>query len=619
MYRFIIPLFIVVANYAFAQPSDIEEQSIDSILSWMQSNYTLDSMIFQDIAVRTIIRAEKESSTETIAELHLGLADWHGYTGLTNSDSLLRHMYKALNYYQELGNQEKIASINATLSIDLLNANKLEESQASAFKAIELYEKMEDKSGLANCYRSLSYLFFKMEQVQKSVDYGLLAIERYEEVEDYDRISYTLLQLIESYQSLKLYDKAQEAAQRCIDIVYDKVPNQVFVLGRAYSRKGEVSLLQGMLDQALEEGIKSYDIVRKEVGDDRAGTYRVGIGDVYFAQGKWEEALPHFLASVDAMDRQETEHVGEVYKKVSDTYKQLGDYQNSLSYHERFSKAEIEKRDLTIANLETETVIKYETGKKDEALANQEQALRIKSRNQKIYLGIMTLLAGLLAGLFFLYRKTKEVTKALNLQIVENEVLMKEIHHRVKNNLQILSSLLSLQSDDEENEKIAGALQESRNRVQSMGLIHQTLYSKDNLTSINISEYVNSLCDHLESSFHQENKNLRIERDIRISSVDVDTAIPLGLIINELVTNSIKYAFTHNDDGVIQVSLNEGNGLILRVSDNGEVSKHKDVSSGTQFGSKLIDILCKKLKGTLTIDRSEGYSTEINFERYKLA
>ncbi|MFT6807936.1 MAG: two-component sensor histidine kinase [Saprospiraceae bacterium] len=299
----------------------------------------------------------------------------------------------------------------------------------------------------------------------------------------------------------------------------------------------------------------------------------------------------------------------------------MGNTSKALFYYEKYTDDLVETRDEKIANLETEAVIKYETGKKDEAIAHQKMELKRKSTTQRIYIGIVALLGSLLTGLLFLFRKKKKITADLELKNRENEVLMKEIHHRVKNNLQILSSLLSLQSDNEEDQTIVGALQESRSRVESMGLIHQKLYTRDNLTAIKMEEYVKELCDHLVETYSSNEKTVTIDSSVEVNLADVETAIPLGLIINELITNSMKYAFEENRRGAIQVHLwEEGTELKLVVSDNGQTIKEKEVSaSSTKFGTRLIKILSKKLKGKIEVSREQGYKTSITFQRYTLS
>lgn len=206
---FLLSLFILVFSIlSNAQTATIEDQPLDSILSWMQINYSKDSNDFHQIALRTISKGADSRDLKLLGELHESLADWHGYHGLINGDSILVHDYKALAYFKELGDQSAIARVYAAISIDQLNNGDLEKSQEATFKAIELYKELGDEGGLANCYRSLTYLFSTLGELDKSISYGLQAYDYYKKVGDYDRMSYTLLSLIGTYTSNGQLEKA---------------------------------------------------------------------------------------------------------------------------------------------------------------------------------------------------------------------------------------------------------------------------------------------------------------------------------------------------------------------------------------------------------------------------
>jgi len=257
-------------------------------------------------------------------------------------------------------------------------------------------------------------------------------------------------------------------------------------------------------------------------------------------------------------------------------------------------------------------MVKYETEKKEESIKNLNQ--QVKSQRTSLVLGGGLLLFTLL-GLFIF----KKLNSQLKVKNKENVILLKEIHHRVKNNLQILSSLLSLQADHLVDSSAIDAIQEGRNRVESMGLIHQRLYGDSGLSNVDMADYGNELCRHLEESFSSDKKRIKIVDNFQYGGMDVDFAIPLGLIINELVTNSMKYAFENRVEGTLHVSLLEKNErLVLNVTDDGNGKPSSEaLKKSTSFGSKLITALNKKLKGKMFIDQTEGYSCTIEFLRYK--
>jgi len=225
-------------------------------------------------------------------------------------------------------------------------------------------------------------------------------------------------------------------------------------------------------------------------------------------------------------------------------------------------------------------------------------------------LGVVSFLA------LFLFRSRKtiatqkeEISKSLD----EKDTLLREIHHRVKNNLQVVSSLLRLQTRATDDEGAKGALNESQSRVESMSLIHQNLYQKENLTGIKMKDYLEKLTTNLFNTYRVDNDQISLQMEIEDLNLDVDTVVPLGLIINELVTNALKYAFPQGRRGELKVKLNQENNLLkLSVSDNGiGMSDSKLASSSDSFGYKLINSFKKKLKAELDINSALNEGTDI--------
>ncbi len=188
----------------------------------------------------------------------------------------------------------------------------------------------------------------------------------------------------------------------------------------------------------------------------------------------------------------------------------------------------------------------------------------------------------------------------------QNELLLKEIHHRVKNNLEVVSSLLDLQSEQVEDPLARSVMLASQSRVQSMGIIHRKLYQGENLADIEMKDYFLHLKDNLLETY-QVADQIRIECDMAPLELDIDTAIPIGLIVNELLTNAIKYAFPEGKKGVIRVGMKktqEGH-LSLIVEDNG-IGKGTVAPGKRGFGSKLVQLLTRQLNGQMEEKEEEG-------------
>ena len=202
----------------------------------------------------------------------------------------------------------------------------------------------------------------------------------------------------------------------------------------------------------------------------------------------------------------------------------------------------------------------------------------------------------------------------------EKEVLLQEINHRVKNNMQIISSLLKLQAGYVDDRTYYDMFKESQNRIISMALVHEKLYQSEDLASIDLNEYITHLANALFRSYGADTGSVALKIDVADVVFGVDTAIPCGLIINELVSNSLKYAFPDGKEGEITIALRftDGDEIDLTVSDNGvSIPDDLDLTNTGSLGLKLVQILTDQIRGRLEVDRSEGTSFRIRFKRIK--
>ncbi len=207
--------------------------------------------------------------------------------------------------------------------------------------------------------------------------------------------------------------------------------------------------------------------------------------------------------------------------------------------------------------------------------------------------------------------------KNLKRSLDEKEVLLKEVHHRVKNNMQIISSILTMQERLVDDQKLRTVLAESRNRIRSMALIHENLYQNENLANIQFSNYVKSLAGNLARTYHDQQRNVRFEYDVEDVFLPLDTGIPCGLIINELISNSFKHAFSHANGGLIKISLirHGKKEFTLRVSDNGVgMDNSFNVEDSRSLGMRIVHKLVQQIDGKLEYDFSEGTKYDIYFK-----
>ncbi|MDX1719884.1 MAG: sensor histidine kinase, partial [Salegentibacter mishustinae] len=302
-------------------------------------------------------------------------------------------------------------------------------------------------------------------------------------------------------------------------------------------------------------------------------------------------------------------------------------YKTALEYYKEWSEAnniiEVERNERSLR----ESELQVNVLKQDKELAANQQ-------KQTIYTVALIIGALLLALLYRNYRlkqSSNQKLRALNGELAEknvlldqrnaeNELLLKEIHHRVKNNLEMVKSLIALQSAQIDDPATKDAMIASQNRVQSMGIIHQKLYQGTNLGSIEMKDYFLNLGEGILDSFNAEDQ-VKIECAMDNLELDIDTAVPIGLIVNELLTNALKYAFPKQQQGVINISLEKSSNqnLRLEVTDNGVGKTAGLAPRGTGFGSQLVQLLTLQLNGKMREHNNKGTHIEFDFMIQKSA
>ncbi|WP_350286041.1 histidine kinase dimerization/phosphoacceptor domain -containing protein [uncultured Croceitalea sp.] len=263
----------------------------------------------------------------------------------------------------------------------------------------------------------------------------------------------------------------------------------------------------------------------------------------------------------------------------------------------------------------------------EQKLANEKIRNEIQAKDERINLVFISLIFTLLgfAGLVYAYLKSIKNQRLIAEQkhfiensLKEKESLLKEIHHRVKNNLQMVSSLLSLQTRNTKSKAAIVALEEGKSRVKAMALIHQKLYQNDDLSVIEMQGYIESLINSVQSVYKKGGHNISITVDAEGVELDIDRAIPFGLILNELVSNTFKYAFPESDeDGKIYIHLRKnGEGGYFEYADNGVgLPEDSEERTSGSMGLRLMNRLVNQLQSKLNIDKTkEGVRFSFNFK-----
>ncbi|THD67773.1 sensor histidine kinase [Robertkochia marina] len=395
----------------------------------------------------------------------------------------------------------------------------------------------------------------------------------------------------------------------------------LFLGGQIHGGIGKCKLALGEYRKAisyLEEGVSSGKFYEQGKFPYHTSEYWTDLAECYLKDSNYEIAKL-YLDSIESVGKLAPSNKMRFYHLKADYFLGTERPVMAASYLNRYSKGRdsIEKSvmgkqllgQFVAFDIDQQTKLKLEKQKQDLERNKNE----ILEREKIIYLSIVALLFSLLCvvALIVAYLKSVKNKKLIENQkqiiedsLIEKDSLLKEIHHRVKNNLQMVSSLLSLQSKNTRSRAAINALEEGQSRVKAMALIHQKLYQNDDLSVIEMQEYIESLVASIHSVFKKEGYQTNIHIDAEQTRLDVDRAIPIGLILNELVSNSFKYAFAENKEGNIYIRLqSDGEEYSFEYKDDGKgLPDDFEQTSVGSMGLRLIRRLANQLRSNLQID-----------------
>ncbi len=294
------------------------------------------------------------------------------------------------------------------------------------------------------------------------------------------------------------------------------------------------------------------------------------------------------------------------YSQLTEVNRAMKRYDSALYYRELGTDLSDSINNVEKGNQIAEAQTKYETKEKEDQIVTLNAANKLKNQ-RLIFAGSIAALLVVVVGLFFFQnRRLQKQKKQITKQSHRLQWMMKELHHRVKNNLQIVSSLLSLQTYRLKDEESVSAIKESQLRVQAMSLIHQRLYQVEDVSMVNFKLYLDDLVETLMRSYGYSTDNFDLQVKADKEFLDVDTVMPMGLLVNEIITNSFKYAYKGVARPLLKISLSSGDQqLKLDITDNGPgIATAKPNTQG--FGKKLIDALSGQLKASYLVDSSNG-------------
>jgi two-component sensor histidine kinase/Flp pilus assembly protein TadD len=628
MKKKLLTLILCVAQISFAQtspPDSLEikyaaakndESRLAILADMVNASFGKDIGKALDYAMQGVQLAEKTNNKKAQPEFYEMAGRMHA--NLLHLDTAVIFFDKAMAGYKAINNKKGQATTWFKVAWVHKKQQQIDKAMDADMNGLKLMEEINDQGGIANALSRVSDDLSRQGRLKEALDYAKKAINicetngmKTEAMFAYFNAGNVSIAMNQNTESLAYYDKAIESCQllNAGDIALSDFTN---ARGNALKRLGR-------LPEALSEYKKAQALAQKSNYTNAINTVIANLGEVNLMMGNYAEALKYQLKTVELQELAgDNSNLVENYLHTSTIYEKLGNYPSALAYQ----KKALLLRDSTATKESdeamSELLTKYETEKKQATIASQQQQLTQQRRVQWLSVGAVALLAILLIVGYRSYRARTKTNKLLAAKNAENELLLKEIHHRVKNNLEVVSSLLALQSAQIDDPNTKEAMLEGQNRVQSIGIVHQKLYQGEQLGAIEMKDYFINLSESILDSFGAD-KRVQVECMMEKINVDIDTAVPLGLIVNELLTNTLKYAFPNKQDGKVQIKLEQRkNGILhLEVSDNG-IGK-TGITHGTGFGGQLVSLLTRQLGGSMREEMINGTSVIFEFRPEKAA
>ena len=577
------------------------------------------------------------------------------YWRMGKFDAALKNHFEALAIYEKAGDNYR-AYVMVEIAQDYLDNGKYDEGEIYLLKALKISEAANDKPNMSAVYDKLSYLYSMQGNISEATNFTYRYLKVDEEMGNKNGIANAAQKLAFNAASLGNNQEALQYFKQGLQAVQgDKLREAKFNghIGFLYSDLGDYPQAMRFYSDAITSATLAKDVpVLADIHN--------GMGNIYIAQGKFTEALNHYLIAETAYKSVANKMgLAEIYVQLGTVYTRLkkygeanknfkqaielsrqmnstllmpvyysglqlldsatGNWKNAYQHYKQY----IFFRD---SNFNKETLkkmvasqMRFESDKKEAITKAVQEKKDIEvqgemRRQRKILYSAFAVLSMMLLFSVVVFRQRNKIAKEKKRSdqlLVDKELLIREVHHRVKNNLEVVSSLLALQSAQIDDPNTKEAMQEGQNRVHSIGIVHQKLYQGETLGAIEMKDYFLNLSESILDSFGAE-KRVQIVCAMDALNIDIDTAVPLGLIVNELLTNTLKYAFPDGRKGNVEIKLEKRNDgmLQLQVSDNG-VGK-SGLTQGTGFGGQLISLLTKQLGGTMREENNNG--THIFFE-----
>ncbi len=529
---------------------------------------------------------------------------------------------KALNIYKKFDKEKKeeslqtLSMIYANLSVTYRNMDKDSLADYYVLLSSKMADKTKDYMRKSNMLATIAWTYEDLNNNEMAVKYFKLALKDSAKIklEIYNIANHHGLGYV--YGKLGKFDLA--LYHDSIALAYFTRKKNNLFMQAVLGNMARVFLQQDKTELALKYAKKALDIsnkikVKKAIIDNQ-----ILISNIFIKQNLLHPSKQILLRLInDSLysNYLQLRHKPMIYKNLSFIEEKQKNWKKAFQYNSLYSlyqNQEVQKKLKHISGIET----KYQAEKKEKEnlqlkAEKAHQAMVLERENKRrwvLSIGLFTSLLSLIIFAYYFHRSQKQK------KMIES--LQRELHHRVKNNLSIINSLIEDIKDQYKDSKYLSKLTDLQNRIDSIYEIHKQLYQEKNLTDLNLKQYVKQLTQNLQHSLATQNIIIENKIDENIK-IPVEKSFPIGLIINEFITNSLKHAFDQTENGKITIKMKKKeNNYILTLSDNGKgLPPDFNIEKITSFGMNIMYLLSKQLKGDFIIESKKGVHIKIKFPK----
>ncbi len=536
-------------------------------------------------------------------------------------DEANKHYNESLKIAEQIGDSVMIGVNYQNMGIVYDRMGKYDKAIETYVKAIKVFYSLNEEFRLSQVYSNMGIVYYFMKQKEKCLEYYEMSIKIKRKIGSDQALALGYSNLSEIHNNFEDLNQAQMALDSAL-LYAQKTKSEnlltsiLFSQGNLHLKKEEFESAMRCYEKGVQTAMINKDDYLRAIGTTNIGEIYTQLGEYKMASGYFDDAL-NYAKSIESVEMEK-----DILLAYAPTLKKDKKYKKAAAYYERL----IVLKDSLFSNQKLKAVneieTKYQSEKKEaeNKILQQEKALQaatIESQRAKFYGSLIgALLFACIAFLFFRQSKNRKNTNMiLSDKNKKIELLHSELSHRFKNNLMFVSSLLSMQSRRLVNEEAKQAVKESESRIDAMSLLHRRL-ELDTDATISFGAYMNDLCTNIKNTYALTNNSPAFIIVTDELAIEGDMAVRLGLIVNELVTNSVKYAFVDELNPKIEIYFKEidSENYRLTYQDNGIGLPPKfDIKKSNSLGLKLIHSLTKQLKGEFYFENREGAYFQFDF------